>query len=76
MTDLPMTALWVWAVVLWLSGLNEEHPTANAASGSLIGLAALTKYFAISLVPLLLVYTLLSGRKRWRSRGVADCSLW
>jgi hypothetical protein len=31
----------------------------------LIGLAVLTKYFAISLVPLLLIYTLLSGRRRW-----------
>lgn len=65
MTDLPMTALWVWAIALWLSGLNEEYPTANAASGLLIGLAALAKYFALSLVPLLLVYTLLSARKRW-----------
>ena len=65
MTDLPMTALWVWATALWLHGLDERRPTANAVSGLLIGLAALTKYFAISLVPLLLVYTLLSGRKRW-----------
>ena len=65
MTDLPMTALWVWATALWLHGLDERHPTANAVSGLLIGLAALTKFFAISLVPLLLVYTLLSGRKRW-----------
>jgi hypothetical protein len=65
MADLPMTALWVWAVALWLHGLDKQHPTANAVSGLLIGLATLTKYFAISLVPLLLVYTLLSGRKRW-----------
>lgn len=65
MTDMPMTALWVWAVVLWLRGLDEEHAIFNAASGLLIALAALSKYFAFSLVPLLLVYTLLSGRKRW-----------
>jgi 4-amino-4-deoxy-L-arabinose transferase-like glycosyltransferase len=65
MTDLPMTALWVWAIALWLRGLEERHTTLNAVSGLLIGLAALTKYFAISLVPLLLVYTLLSGRRRW-----------
>jgi hypothetical protein len=65
MTDLPMTALWVWAVVLWLRGLDEEHFTFNAASGLLIALAALSKYFAFSLVPLLMVYTFLSGRKRW-----------
>lgn len=65
MTDLLMTALWVWAVALWLRGLDKAHPGVNAASGLLIGLAALAKYFAISLVPLLFVYTLLSGRKRW-----------
>jgi 4-amino-4-deoxy-L-arabinose transferase-like glycosyltransferase len=65
MTDLPMTALWIWATVLWLRGLDEQQPTLNASSGLLIGFAVLTKYFAISLVPLLLVYTLLSGRKRW-----------
>ena len=66
MTDLLMSALWMWAVVLWIRGLDERRPTANLASALLIGLAALTKYFAISLAPLLLVYTLLSGRKRWR----------
>ncbi len=65
MTDLPMTALWVWATALWLRGLDEPRSTANAFSALLIGLAALTKYFAISLVPLLLVYTYFYGRKRW-----------
>jgi 4-amino-4-deoxy-L-arabinose transferase-like glycosyltransferase len=65
MTDLLMMALWVWAVALWLRGLDDQHPTANVVSALLIGLAALTKYFAVSLVPLLLVYTFLSGRKRW-----------
>jgi 4-amino-4-deoxy-L-arabinose transferase-like glycosyltransferase len=64
MTDLPMTALWIWATLLWLRGLEENRPLLNAVSGLLIGLAALMKYFAISLVPLLLVYTFLSGRKR------------
>jgi 4-amino-4-deoxy-L-arabinose transferase-like glycosyltransferase len=65
MTDLPMVALWVWAIVLWLHGLEKEHSWPNAVSGLLIGLAVMAKYFALSLVPLLLVYTLLFGRKRW-----------
>ncbi len=64
-TDIPMTALWIWAIALWLRGLDERHSAANVISGILIGIAALTKYFAICLVPLLLVYTLLSGRRRW-----------
>jgi len=65
MTDVAMAALWVWAMALWLRGLSERRPTVNAVSALLIGFAVLTKYFAISLVPLLLIYTLLSGRKRW-----------
>ncbi len=64
MTDLPMTALWVWAVFLWLRGLDKPHPYLNALSGLLIGLAALAKYFALSLAPLLLVYTLLRDKSR------------
>lgn len=65
MTDLPMTALWLWAAALWLYGLERDRPAACGASALLIGLAALTKYFAVSLVPLLLVCTLLSGKRRW-----------
>ncbi len=65
MTDLLMAAFWIWAVALWLRGLEETHPTLNAMSGLLIMLAALIKYFAMSLVPLLLIYTILSERKRW-----------
>ena len=65
MADVLMTALWVWAAALWLQGLDRPRPAANAVSGLLIGLAVLMKYFAISLVPLLLIFTFLSGRKRW-----------
>jgi len=63
MTDLPMTALWVWAMALWLQGLEDDKPNLNAAAGLLTGLAVLVKYFALSLVPLLFVYTLFSRRK-------------
>jgi len=65
MTDLLMTALWVWAVALWLRGLDEANSRANVLSGVLLGLAVMAKYFALSLIPLLLVYTLFFGRKRW-----------
>jgi hypothetical protein len=64
MTDLPMTALWVWAMALWLRGLEEDRPGLNAAAAWLIGLAVMFKYFALSLIPLLFVYTIFSGRKR------------
>jgi hypothetical protein len=65
MTDLLMTALWVWGIALWLRGLDSDHPSVSAASGLIIALAALTKYFAICLVPLLVIYTLLSKKERW-----------
>lgn len=64
MTDIPVTALWVWAVWLWLRGLEKTHSGFNAASGVVIGLAGLVKYFALSLIPLMLVYTLAYGKSR------------
>jgi hypothetical protein len=65
MTDIIMMSLWMWAIVLWMRGLDEGHSGANALSALLVGLAVLVKYFALSLVPLLLVYTIPYGRKRW-----------
>lgn len=67
MSDIAMLALWLWAVNLWIIGLDERRETALLASAALTGLAALTKYFAIALVPLLLVYALARRRRleRW-----------
>jgi hypothetical protein len=63
MCDTPMLALWMWSVVWWLEGLDKASAAKLACSAILIGLCALTKYFGISLVPLLLVYTV-AQRKR------------
>jgi 4-amino-4-deoxy-L-arabinose transferase-like glycosyltransferase len=57
MCDLPMVALWVWAVVLWIRGLDNHRASFVAFAGVLMGAAALTKYFGIALVPLLLAYS-------------------
>jgi hypothetical protein len=62
MCDTPMLALWMWSLVLWIEGLDEGSSAKLVCSGVLIGLCALTKYFGISLVPLLLVYTLAARR--------------
>jgi 4-amino-4-deoxy-L-arabinose transferase-like glycosyltransferase len=62
MCDTLMLCFWVWAVVLWQSGLSRPRLWLFLVAGILIGLSALTKYFGISLVPLLLVYTLVSRR--------------
>jgi 4-amino-4-deoxy-L-arabinose transferase-like glycosyltransferase len=63
MCDVMMLALWLWAAIFWMEGLEEpEKPWILAISSLLITACALTKYFGISLVPLLLVYSL--ARKR------------
>jgi hypothetical protein len=56
MCDTMMLCWWVWAVVCWRRGL--QRPLWLAIAVVLIILCALTKYFGVSLVPLLLAYTL------------------
>lgn len=67
MCDTLMLAFWVWAVVLWIEGMDRNATWRLIGSAVLIALAALTKYFAVSLIPLLLVYSLIFRRRlgRW-----------
>jgi len=67
MGDVLMLALWVFAVALWVDGLDPENPLYLLASALLIAAAALAKYFAASLIPLLLTYSLMRTRRfgRW-----------
>lgn len=69
MSDVPMVALYAWALYLWLRGLKEDTAWRCILSGILIGLGALTKYFAASAVPLLLVFTILQGPRGYRHLG-------
>lgn len=75
MCDVLMLALWLWAAALWM-GAVERGSQAVSQSGSqpgslwryaaaavLMGLAALTKYYAAVLMPLLTFYL-------WRKRGL------
>jgi 4-amino-4-deoxy-L-arabinose transferase-like glycosyltransferase len=62
MCDTMMLAFYVWAVFLWVSGLKNDSNRQLFGSALLIALCGLTKYFGISLIPLLLIYTLASGR--------------
>ncbi len=58
MCDVSMLALWMLAVVFWVEGLDEPgKPLYLAIAGVLIGACALTKYFGVSLIPLLFVYS-------------------
>jgi hypothetical protein len=67
MCDVLMLAFWVWAVIFWVEGMERDDFGFLALSGLLIALAALTKYYGVSLLPLLLAYGLFRLRRpgRW-----------
>jgi 4-amino-4-deoxy-L-arabinose transferase-like glycosyltransferase len=70
MCDTMMVALWIWATVFWVEGLDDQQkPVSLVIAGLLIAACALTKYFGICLVPLLFVYALAQKRAlgRWAS---------
>ena len=65
MCDVPMLALWLLAIVLWLEGLDNERRRALylTSSALLIAFCALTKYFGMALLPLLFAYSLFRLRR-------------
>src|SRR5262249_2591845 len=67
MCDTLMLFFWVWAMVLWEHGITGQRFAPLCLSGILISLSFLTKYFGISLVPLLGAYTLAQRcrNRRW-----------
>lgn len=77
MCDVMMLMLWVWAIIFWIEGLERRIPFALATAAFVIGLAALTKYFAVSLIPLLAAYTWLRVRRfvGWAPYLVIPCAM-
>ena len=63
MCDVWLLALWVWSVDCWLRGLERHNYWLLLLASLLAAAAALTKYFGVSLVPLLAVYTLVQNRR-------------
>jgi 4-amino-4-deoxy-L-arabinose transferase-like glycosyltransferase len=63
MCDTMMVALWIFAILFWLEGLERRRPALLAVSGLLIALCALTKYFGMTLIPLLLLYSIARERR-------------
>jgi hypothetical protein len=53
----------VWAAVFWLKGVESERPVHFLLSVVLISLAALTKYFGITMVPLLLAFSVARNKR-------------
>ncbi len=63
MCDTMMVALWVWAVILWIEGLEPRRFWYLAGSGVLMAAGALTKYFGAALILLLAAYSLARLRR-------------
>lgn len=63
MCDTMMVALWIFATLFWLEGLERRRPALLAISGLLIALCAVTKYFGMALIPLLLLYSVARERR-------------
>jgi 4-amino-4-deoxy-L-arabinose transferase-like glycosyltransferase len=63
MTDTSMLTLYVWSAVLWLYGIEKGKSLYFLCAGILISFAALSRYFGMTLIPLLFVYTLFKKRK-------------
>lgn len=63
MSDTLMLAFWVFALYLWIEGLERNDHLRLASAGVLIALSALTKYFGMTLIPLVLVYSFARKRK-------------
>jgi hypothetical protein len=63
MCDIMMLAFWVFAVIFWIEGLDRENPLYLFFACLLIAACAMTKYFGISLIPLLFVYALVRRQR-------------
>ena len=62
MSDVLMLSFWVFAVYFWIKGIEESNSGALLIAAALVGVSALTKYFGMALIPLLLIYT--ASKKR------------
>jgi len=69
MSDTMMVFFYVTSAALWIRGIEGDKTICLFAASILITLAVLSKYFGITLVPLLLVYSLMAKRRmgKWIS---------
>ncbi|MEY2492772.1 MAG: hypothetical protein QOH24_1723 [Verrucomicrobiota bacterium] len=65
MCDVMLLALYLLAIEYWISGLEKRRWWLLALSALFASAAALTKYFGISVVALLAVYTLTRDWRSW-----------
>ena len=67
MSDIMMLAFWVFAIYFWVSGLEKNSNVMLLLSVVLVSFCVLTKYFGLTLIPMLLLYSILkrSNVGRW-----------
>jgi 4-amino-4-deoxy-L-arabinose transferase-like glycosyltransferase len=63
MCDTMMLAFWIWAVFFWIKGMKEKNALNLFFAAILTGVCAMTKYFGMSLLGLLFVYSVVRERK-------------
>ncbi|HSH39693.1 MAG TPA: glycosyltransferase family 39 protein, partial [Chthoniobacterales bacterium] len=63
MSDVVMLAFWVWAIVLWLEGIERRSGRRLAVAALLVAVCTLSKYFGAALIPLLLAYSIAKERR-------------
>ncbi len=67
MSDVLMLAFWCGSLTLWIWGLRNQRDIALVSGAILAGLCPLVKYLGVSLLPLLVAFSLISERRlgRW-----------
>jgi 4-amino-4-deoxy-L-arabinose transferase-like glycosyltransferase len=66
MADVPMLALWLAAVLLWIDGVDRDRTDLLVVSSVVAGVCVLTKYPGAAVIPLGVLYALLRrGVGRW-----------
>lgn len=66
MSDVTMLCSYVFAIALWVQGLRQQRTLPLVAASVLVATATLTKYFGLSLLPLLVAYALVRAPGQWR----------
>jgi 4-amino-4-deoxy-L-arabinose transferase-like glycosyltransferase len=63
MCDVAMVCAYVWAVYFWVRGIKSDRMSMLVVASLLIAASTLTKYFGVTLFPLLIVYGLMIKRR-------------
>ncbi len=71
MADVPASAFYTLAIVLFVRGLDEDREAWLAGSGVAAGAAALLKYTGLTVLPLMLLYALVRRKPRASTSSAA-----